>query len=220
VASCPGSIHVLAARATRLNADGTPVDGATSSYVTGHPMRVAMNADVEEGEDRIQKNGADCACLTYKAPDQIKRWLYELDNCRLEAALFELMFGADLIPGAEEGEYIGNILPAGIGACDLTAGGIGFEFWTRAWDGDKPLAGVPYIRWVVPKSVWRLGDNEFSAEFATITATGYSENNPAFGDPYGDMPAEYDNPDGRPAWFFDSFLPEAACDYAAVGSGS
>lgn len=220
MSSCPGAIHVLALRATRLNTDGSPASGPNASYVSAHPMRVGLNPDTEEGEDRIQKNGADCACLTYRAPDQIKRWLYELDNCRIEPALFELMFGADAIPGSEEGSIIGAILPAGVGGCDISAGGVGLEFWTRAWDGDRPLAGTPYIRWVVPKSMWALGDNEFSAEFATITAAGYSENNPAFDDPYGDWPATFVNPEGRPAFFFDSVLPEAACEYAAIGSGS
>lgn len=221
MSECAGSIHVLAARVTRLDTDGTPNFGATGSYVTSHPMRVALSADTEEGEDRIQKNGADCPCLTYKAPDVVKRWKLELDNCRLEPSMFEMMFGADIIPGAGEGEIIGSILPSGIGSCELTAGGVGFEFWTRAWDGDKPLVVTPYIRWIVPKAIWVLGDNEFSAEFATIKATGQSENNPSFGDPYGDTPATYDNPDGRVAWFYDSALPTAACEYAElVGSGS
>ena len=213
---CAGSIHVLAARATRLNADGSPAVGIASSYVTAHPMRVALNPEVETGEDRIQKNGADCPCLTYRAPDYIKRWNLEADNCRLEPLLFELMFGADLIPGAPGTAAIGNILPSGVGPCEVSAGGIGWEFWTRAWDGDAPLAGTPYIRWVVPKSVWQLGDNEFSSEFLTVAMTGYSENNPAFGDPYEDQPATFDNPEGRVAWFYDSVLPVAACGYSTV----
>lgn len=214
---CAGSIHVLAARATRLNADGTPAVGLTSSYVTTHPMRVALNAEVEQGDDKIQKNGADCPCLTYKVPDYVKRWNLELDNCRLEPALFEMLFGADVIQGAAPGDIIGSILPSGVTDCAVSTVGVGFEFWTRAWDGDAPLAGTPYVRWVVPKSVWQLGDHEFGSDFLTVSMTGYTENNPGFDDPYEDSPANFDNPDGRVAWYYDAGpLPTASCDYSAV----
>ena len=217
--ACPASLHVLAARATRLNSDGSPATGATASYVTAHPMRVGLNPEVEEGEETLQRNGAGRICVIYRAPDEIKYWNLELDNCRIEPALFELMIeGMDLIPGAGEEAPIGNILPSGIGD-GSDAVGVGIEFWTRAWDGDAALAGTPYIRWYIPKAVWTLGDNELSAEALTVSMTGRSENNPAFGDPYGDHPATF-TANGRPAYFFDDFLPEAACDYAALASGS
>jgi len=220
VSECAGSIHVLAARATRLLADGTPDEGSTGSYVTENPMRVAVNPEIEQGEDRTQKNGADCPCLTYKVPDYVKRWNLELDNCRLEPGLFELLFGAEVIPGAAPGSMIGNILPSGVANCDLSTLGVAFEFWTRAWDGDRQNPGFPYIRWVLPKSIWQLGDHEFNAEFLTVSMTGFTENNPGFTDPYGDMPAEYDNADGKVAWFYDTAVPEGDCGYAVLGSGS
>jgi hypothetical protein len=220
VSECAGSIHVLAARATRLLADGTPDEGSTGSYVTENPMRVAVNPEIEQGEDRTQKNGADCPCLTYKVPDYVKRWNLELDNCRLEPGLFELLFGAEVIPGSTPGSIVGNILPSGVANCDLSTLGVALEFWTRAWDGDRQNPDFPYIRWVIPKSIWQLGDHEFNAEFLTVSMTGFSENNPGFTDPYGDAPAEYDNPDGKVAWYYDTAVPEGACGYAVLGSGS
>lgn len=212
MADCFGSLHVVAMRATRLAADGSPVGGATGSYVSSHLMRVALNPDVEEGEEVLQKNGAGCICLTYQPPDYVKRWQLELDNCRLEPALFEMLFGAELIPGAGDA-ILGGVLPSGAQGCDVEAAGVGFEFWTRAWDGDAPLQGFPYIRWVVPKSIWAFGDNEFGAEALTVTLTGRTENNPQFGDPYDDQPTGYVNTAGQVAYFLDTAIPEAACEY-------
>ena len=220
MSECAGSIHVLAARATRLNADGTVDEGSNGSYVTEHPMRVALNPEVEQGEDRTQKNGADCVCLSYKVPDYVKRYNLELDNCRLEPGLFEMLFGAEVIPGTAPGSMIGNILPAGVASCATSTIGVAFEFWTRAWDGDRQNSGFPYIRWVLPKSIWQLGDHEFNPEFLTVSMTGFTENNPSFADPYADWPEDFENPDGKPAWFYDTEVPVGACGYAVLGSGS
>lgn len=218
-AECVGALHVVRVRATRLDETGNPDPGVDGAVVTSHPMRIALNPEVEEGDDLIQKNGAGEPCLVYKSQDYIKFWNFEFDNCRLDPALMELMFGATLI--LDGADPIGNVMPSGIP--DTTPLGVGLEFWTKAWDGDAQNVGKPYIRWVVPKSYWALGDNEFGAEFQPVSATGYSENNPNFGDPYGDMPAGYTtaNTGGKVAWFLDTVLPEATCGYTElVGSGS
>jgi hypothetical protein len=221
VAECYGSLHVLRARLTRLAADGTPDEGANGSYVTAHPMRIGFNPEIEEGADLVQKNGADCVCLSYKGPDAVKRWNLELDNCRIEPPALEMMVGAEVIPGAGEGEILGVVFPSGVVDCVDAAAGVALEVWTRAWDGDRPASATPYHRWVFPKTVWQLGDNEAGPEFMTVSMTGFTENNPSLGDPYGDMPAGFTNTGGGIAVFLDAGpLPTAACDYSAVGSGS
>ncbi len=220
---CASSIQAVALRATRLGSNGAPTGGATGSYVSQSLVRVGMNPEIAEGEEIEQFNGSGCLCVSYKNPDVLKRMNMELEDCKLEPALLEMMVGAELIPGAEEGSAVGNIFPVGGALCAASPPGVAFEWWTLARDGAGPLAEFQYIRWVIPKTVWTLGDNEFSAEAMVVNMTGYSENNPNFADPYGDLPAEYDNPEGRPFWIFTNDLPEAACDYAELalsGSGS
>lgn len=213
-----GSLHVCRTRITRLDAAGAPVIGASSVYVSDALVTVGISPEIAEGEEREVINGCDCVTLSYRSPDKLKRFTFEVEDGLWEPHALEMMTRAPIIPGASAGTALGNAFPDDTGACVGQPSGVAVEFWTEARDGGQPLAGTPYVHWIFPRSIWRMGDVELSNEFATSALTGYSEPNAAFGDPHNDQPTAYPvAPQG--AYFLTATAPPAATPgYAALAA--
>jgi hypothetical protein len=128
------------------------------------------------------------------------------------------LLGSDTI---EDGADVVGQAFAGSLACDEDEPAVALEFWTKHIVGSGQDGTYPWIHWVFPKTVWRLGDNTFEEGIANPVLEGFSRTNLQWGDgPYGDGP-----PDGQDIseggwWKTDVSPPTADCAAAPVTATS
>jgi len=75
------SIQGVSIRVTRLDAAGNLLNGPGDSYTTSAFMRVSFTPEYEEGDEITEKSANGTVCVTYKAPDTLKRITMELAIC-------------------------------------------------------------------------------------------------------------------------------------------
>jgi hypothetical protein len=93
-----GSLFALGMRMTKIDVLGVPIVGATSSYVSDALVAVSIGLEYEEGTEIIQKSGSGRVCLTYRAPDTLKRGTISVFQvCTPDPNVLEFMIGGDVI---------------------------------------------------------------------------------------------------------------------------
>jgi hypothetical protein len=72
--------------------------GAQSSYVSDALVAVSIGLEYEEGTEIIQKSGSGRVCLTYRAPDTLKRGtISDFQVCTPDPNVLEFAIGGDVI---------------------------------------------------------------------------------------------------------------------------
>lgn len=149
------SVMASVIRVTRLNPDGTLATGTTDSYVTKSFISVSMTPEYEEGDEFTQKNAGGEVCVTYKAPDTLKRVNLEIAICDPNPEFTELVSGGALLTGATTSDTVGWAAPL-IGQ-DAMPNGVAVEVWSKAIVDGKPASVNPYYHWVFPYAILRQG---------------------------------------------------------------
>lgn len=144
-----GSLFALGIRVTKLGPTGAPLPGARNSYVSDALVQAQLGLEYEDGDEIVQKNGAGLVCLTYKAPDSLKRGTIEgLQICQPDPNLLAMMVGGNVL--MEGDREVGYQAPE-VGT-DPTPYGVSVELWTNAIiDG----AQAGYFWWAVPRAKLR-----------------------------------------------------------------
>ena len=174
-----GSLFALGMRFTRLGPTGAPLVGADNAYQTDALVQMQFGLEYEEGEEIIQRNGAGRICLTYKAPDSLKRaTISGLQFCTPDPNVLEFLIGGEVIEDGA-GNQIGYRAPE-VGS-EPTPNGVSVELWTRAII-EGAYAG--YFWWVFPRVFLRpSGDWTASGSDALVPEfEGFGTQNPAWGD--------------------------------------
>lgn len=192
------SIQGVSIRVTRLNADGTLGTAAGDSYTTSAFMRLSFTPEYEEGDEMTEKSANGAICVSYKAPDTLKRLTMELAICEPDPELTNLLsgglllrknYGASLANSAASTLSIGWASP-GVGD-DPAGNGVAIEAWSFAIKGGKKDEDNPYFHWVFPYVKMRQsGDRVIENGMLANTFEGYGLGNASFDD----------GPDGR--WEF------------------
>lgn len=141
-----GSLFALGMRVTKLGVNGAPLPGPRNSYVSDALIQAQLGLEYEDGDEIVQKNGAGLVCLTYKAPDSLKRGTISgLQICQPDPNLIQFMIGGRVLQdGANE---VGYQAPE-VGT-DPNPNGFSLELWTNAIiDG----AQAGYFWWVIPRA--------------------------------------------------------------------
>jgi hypothetical protein len=95
------SVQGLALRVTKLNADGSPLIGNNSAYVTSKFMMVGIEPEYMDGEE-IEEPAADgTICTYYLARNQLKRVNISLGICGPDPDLYNFLGGGDLLYNTE-----------------------------------------------------------------------------------------------------------------------
>jgi hypothetical protein len=176
------SIQGVSIRVTRLDAAGNLLNGAGDSYVTSAFMRVSFTPEYEEGDEITEKGANGIVCVTYKAPDTLKRITMELAICEPDSELSQLLSGGLLLRKDIDGvsKSIGWAAP-GVGD-DPAGNGVALEVWSNAISGGKKAAVLPYFHWVFPFAKMRQsGDRVIENGMLATTFEGYGLGNPNFG---------------------------------------
>jgi hypothetical protein len=179
------SIQGVSIRVTRLDASGNLLNEAGDSYTTSGFMRLSFTPEYEEGDEITEKGADGTVCVTYKAPDTLKRITMELAICEPDPELTQLISGGLLLRknlgtyAAPDRKSIGWSSPS---TGDDPAGyGVAIETWSHAIIDGKKAASLPYFHWVFPYAKLRLsGDRVIENGLLANTFEGYGLGNTAF----------------------------------------
>lgn len=142
------SVQGVAVQVTRLNADGTPMQGPTASFITNAFMKLGFTPEYTKGQE-IEEKGADGnVCIYYQAPDVLKRVTITLQICDPSPELHEIVTGGDVLLPSSGTTPVGYAAP--ITGIDANPNGCAIEVWSRAIVGGRPASVNPYWRWVFP----------------------------------------------------------------------
>ena len=189
------SVQGVAIRVTRLDASGNLLTADGDSYTTSAFLRASFTPEYEEGDEIVEKSADGTICVSYKAPDTLKRITMELAICEPDPELTALLSGGLLLRknfgtlATPDNQSIGWAAPA-VG--DNPAGnGVALEVWSFAVKDGKRATTNPYFYWVFPYVKLRQsGDRVIENGMLANTFEGYGLGNQFFGT----------GPDGR--WEF------------------
>lgn len=184
------SIQGVCIRVTRLDATGALLNGAGDSYTTSAFMRLSFTPEYEEGDEMTEKSANGAICVSYKAPDTLKRVTMELAICEPDPELSQLLsgglllrknYGSSLANSASSTLSIGWAAPA-VGD-DPAGDGVAIEAWSFAIKGGKKDEDNPYFHWIFPYVKMRQsGDRVIENGMLANTFEGYGLGNSLFGD--------------------------------------
>ncbi len=179
------SIQGVSIRVTRLDAAGNLLTGAGDSYTTSAFMRVSFTPEYEEGDEITEKGANGVVCVTYKAPDTLKRITMELAICEPDPELSALISGGLLLrknlgtAGQPNNKSVGWAAP-GVGD-DPAGNGVAIEVWSHAIKDGKKAGVLPYFHWIFPFVKMRQsGDRVIENGLMANTFEGYGLGNPSF----------------------------------------
>jgi hypothetical protein len=181
------SIQGASIRVTRLDAAGNLGTNPGDSYTTSAFMRLSFTPEYEQGDEIVEKSANGVICVSYRAPDTLKRVTMELAICEPDPELTQLISGGLLLRknigtfAAPDRKSIGWASPA-VG--DDPAGlGVAIECWSFAVADGKRAASLPYFHWVFPYARLRQsGDRVIENGMIATTFEGYGLGNSLFGD--------------------------------------
>lgn len=179
------SIQGASIRVTRLDATGALSNEPGDSYTTSAFMRLSFTPEYESGDEIVEKSANGSICVSYQAPDTLKRVTMELAICEPDPELTQLLSGGLLLRknygtyASPDRKSIGWSSPA-IG--DDPAGlGVAIECWSFAVADGKRAGTNPYFHWVFPYCRLRLsGDRVIENGMIATTFEGYGLGNSLF----------------------------------------
>lgn len=180
------SVQGVAIRVTRLDASGNLLNKAGDSYTTSAFLRASFTPEYEEGDEIIEKSADGTVCVSYKAPDTLKRITMEVAICEPDPELTSLMSGGLLLRknfgsfASPDNKSIGWSAPA-VGD-DPAGNGVAIEVWSFAVKDGKRTTNLPYFYWVFPYCKLRQsGDRVIENGLLANTFEGYGLGNALFG---------------------------------------
>lgn len=114
------SVQGAAIRVTRLNAAGALLNGPLDSYTTSAFIRTSFTPEYEDGEEITEKAADGTVCVSYKAPDRLKRVTMELAICEPDPELTALLAGGVLLTRNESTSTPINISDVTVTGSGLT----------------------------------------------------------------------------------------------------
>lgn len=170
-------------RVTRLDSCGLPVAGADNGFVFDCVASVAMEADIDEGDDIIYKGGTGKICAIKRACPQLLGYNVTMTIGAISPEFIDIVTG--------QPRYLGfDGAPIGFDDCQYACPGPGFglEFWAETIGGecsdDQPKYLYGLLPWVTNG---RIGDITIGNEAAELEYTGTTR----AGGQWGTGPANY-----------------------------
>jgi len=179
------SVQGVAIRVTRLDASGALLTNPGDSYTTSAFLRASFTPEYEEGDEIVEKSADGTVCVSYKAPDTLKRITMEIAICEPDPELTALLSGGLLLRknlgtlGTPDNKSIGWAAPA-VGD-DPAGNGVAIEVWSFAVKDGKRASTLPYFYWVFPYVKLRQsGDRVIENGLLANTFEGYGLGNSTF----------------------------------------
>lgn len=171
----------MAIRLTRLAADGTPVVGASASYVTKKFVSLGFTPEYETGDEFTTKAADGTVCASWKAPDTLKRVTLSIALCDPDPEFTEMIAGGTLLKDIATGKSIGWQAP--LVGVDATPNGVGIEVWAIANVGGRQAAVNPYWHFVFPYAQMHMaGERAIQNDLMATSFEGWAVGNTNFAD--------------------------------------
>jgi hypothetical protein len=200
------SVAGMAIRLTRLDASGNLVTGPSASYVTKKFVSLGFTPEYETGDEFTTKAADGSVCVTWKAPDTLKRVTLSIALCDPDPEFTEMIAGGTLLTAG--GKSVGYKSP--LVGVDATPTGVAIEVWSIANVNGRQAAVNPYWHWVFPYAqMHQAGERAIQNDLLATSFEGWGVGNPGF----GDGPA-------APTWPFASDAPVAYARTTAIPTGT
>jgi hypothetical protein len=168
------SVQGVGLRVTRLDANGNLLNGSMDSYWTTSFLRVSFTPEYEDGEEVTEKAADGTVCVSYKAPDTLKRITMEIAICDPDPEITALMSGGLLL---SDGSKVQGWASAQVGE-DPSGNGVAVEVWSLAIRDGKKDGANPYFHWVFPYVKTRLsGDRVIENGLLATSFEGFGLGN-------------------------------------------
>src|SRR3954469_4413714 len=95
------SVQGVSLRITRLDGSGNLLGGPTDSYTTTAFIRVSFTPEYEEGDEITEKAAAGTVCISFKAPDTLKRVNLEIAICDPDPEISAMLSGGLVLSGQD-----------------------------------------------------------------------------------------------------------------------
>lgn len=180
------SVQGAAIRVTRLDSVGNLMTGPMDSYTSSSFIRVSFTPEYEEGDEITEKAADGTICVTFKAPDTLKRVTMEIAICDPDPEFTALVSGGLLLtrqgtPGDQGTTRSVGWAAAQVGE-DPSGNGVAVEVWSYAVQNGKKAATNPYFHWVFPYvKVRQSGDRVIENGLLANTFEGFGLGNINFG---------------------------------------
>lgn len=213
-------------RVTRLDSCGLPIAGPENGFVFDCVASIAMEADIDEGDDLVYKSGTGKICAIKRACPQLLGYNVTLTIGAISPEFIDIVTGQPRYLGFD-GE------PIGFDDCQYQCPGPGFglEWWAPTIGGDCTDGEPKYLYGLLPWNInGRLGDLTVANEVAELEYTGTTKAGGKWGTgPYNVQETDAAGTPGRLLTplgdtchrriFQTSVAPptaSATCDYTAV----
>lgn len=189
------SVQGAAIRVTRLDSVGNLMTGPMDSYTTSSFIRVSFTPEYEEGDEITEKAADGTVCVSFKAPDTLKRVTMEIAICDPDPEFTALVSGGLLLtrqgtPGDQGTTRSVGWAAAQVGE-DPSRDGVAVEVWSYAVQNGKKAPVDPYYHWIFPYvKVRQSGDRVIENGLLANTFEGFGLGNSNF----------ETGPDGRWEW--------------------
>lgn len=176
-------------RVTRVDGCGRPVCGEDNGYAFDCFATLAMNANVEDGEDVEYKAANGRVCGFKRGCPSFRGFDIELSFFEISPEFIELTTGNPVVY-----DYAGE--PIGYDDCSIQCNsGYALELWAEVLGDDVCSTAGATGAWVYFLLPWvtngQLGDLEVGSEAASLTLTGATRAGGAWGTgPYDVQPTD------------------------------
>jgi hypothetical protein len=173
------SVAGMAIRLTRLTASGALVTGPSASYVTKKFVSLGFTPEYETGDEFTTKAADGSVCVTWKAPDTLKRVTLSIALCDPDPEFTEMISGGTLLSSG--GQSVGYKAP--LVGVDATPNGVAIEVWSIANVNGRQAATNPYWHWVFPYTqMHQAGERAIQNDLLATSFEGWGVGNVGFGD--------------------------------------
>lgn len=173
------SVAGMAIRLTRLSASGDLVTGPSASYVTKKFVSLGFTPEYETGDEFTTKAADGSVCVTWKAPDTLKRVTLSIALCDPDPEFTEMISGGTLLSAG--GKSVGYKAP--LVGVDATPNGVAIEVWSIANVNGRQAAVNPYWHWVFPYTqMHQAGERAIQNDLLATSFEGWGVGNVGFGD--------------------------------------
>lgn len=172
--TCVSLIKACRVRLVRLDECGVPVVGNKSVISASGFVSVSASADIETGEEFLQKNACGELCINEKDCDVLKRYNLTIQWCLFDPDAVEIVTGQRLLldaAGDAKGIAVGEALQ-----CD---GGYSLEMWQKVAGQaacDPGNTTPNWMWWAWPYVTGgQMGDLTFENGAFLFETTGYTK---------------------------------------------
>jgi hypothetical protein len=161
--------------------------------------------EIAVGDDFEQKNGCGSVCMTFKAPDTIKRLNMDMQLCTPDPELIAMLTGGTVF--TRSGQSVGY-QPTRVGVAQAYS--VSVEAWCRNIVSGRQDG---WWRFVFPSTKWQVAARTLQNQPVDNLLTGQGEENPGWYDgPAHDWFTIADQPiESVYGYARDATMPDAAC---------